>query len=106
MQQIFITGHGGRDKRALREAVDPPPRANELRVRVRASGIHFADIMAREGLYPDAPRLPCVVGDEWQGIADGGVRPHIDRVFRFAPIGAAHAHIQSRQNIGKVVLTP
>lgn len=70
MKQIFITGHGGPDKLVLREAADPQPKANELRVRVRASGINFADIMAREGLYPDAPKVPCVVGYEVSGTVD------------------------------------
>ena len=42
-----------------------------MRVRVRASGINFADILARMGLYPDAPPLPAVVGYEVAGIVDG-----------------------------------
>ena len=70
MKQIFITGHGGIDKLQLREAPDPQPQAGELRVRVNASGINFADIMAREGLYPDAPKIPCVVGYEVSGVVD------------------------------------
>jgi NADPH:quinone reductase-like Zn-dependent oxidoreductase len=37
---------------------------------VRASGINFADLMARVGLYPDAPKLPCVVGYEVSGVVD------------------------------------
>jgi NADPH:quinone reductase-like Zn-dependent oxidoreductase len=77
MKQIFIIGHGGPDKLVLREAADPQPKANELRVRVRASGINFADIMAREGLYPDAPKLPCVVGYEVSGTVDA-VGPDAD----------------------------
>ena len=70
MKQIFITGRGGPEKLQLREAEDPQPKGNELRVRVKASGINFADIMAREGLYPDAPKLPCVVGYEVSGTVD------------------------------------
>jgi NADPH:quinone reductase-like Zn-dependent oxidoreductase len=34
---------------------------------VAASGINFADVMARMGLYPDAPKTPCVVGYEVAG---------------------------------------
>jgi len=70
MQQIWITGHGGPDKLQLREAPDPQPGADEVRVRVRASGINFADVLARKGLYPDAPKTPCVVGYEVSGVVD------------------------------------
>jgi synaptic vesicle membrane protein VAT-1 len=64
MKQIYITGHGGADKLQLRESPDPLPKGGELRIRVRASGVNFADLLARKGLYPDAPKLPCVVGYE------------------------------------------
>jgi NADPH:quinone reductase-like Zn-dependent oxidoreductase len=42
----------------------------EVRIRVEASGINFADLLARMGLYPDAPKLPCVVGYEVAGTID------------------------------------
>jgi NADPH:quinone reductase-like Zn-dependent oxidoreductase len=38
-----------------------------VRVAVRAAGINFADTMARVGLYPDAPKPPCVLGYEFAG---------------------------------------
>jgi NADPH:quinone reductase-like Zn-dependent oxidoreductase len=78
MNQIFITGHGGPEKLQLRESPDPSPAGGEIRIRVKASGVNFADILAREGLYPDAPRIPCVVGYEVSGVADAagpGVNP-------------------------------
>src|SRR5258708_5214808 len=70
MKQIWITGHGGPEVLELREAADPQPKGNELRIRVRASGINFADILARKGLYPDCPPKPCVVGYEVSGTID------------------------------------
>ena len=70
MKQIVITGHGGPEKLQVREAPDPNPRPDEVRVRVKACGINFADILARRGLYPDAPRPPMVVGYEISGIVD------------------------------------
>ncbi|HZR37464.1 MAG TPA: zinc-binding dehydrogenase [Nevskia sp.] len=70
MKQVFITGIGGPDKLQLREAPDPQPQAGEVRIRVRAAGVNFADILARKGLYPDAPRLPAVVGYEVSGLID------------------------------------
>lgn len=77
MRQIWITGAGGPDKLEVREAADPAPGEGEVRVQVKASGINFADIMARQGLYPDAPPLPCVVGYEFSGEVDA-VGPGID----------------------------
>jgi NADPH:quinone reductase-like Zn-dependent oxidoreductase len=70
VKQIFIVGQGGPDKLQLRESADPTPARGEIRIRVRASGINFADIMARRGLYPDSPRIPCVVGYEVSGTVD------------------------------------
>ncbi len=70
MRQIWITGHGGVEKLQVREAPDPQPANGELRIRVKASGINFADILARRGLYPDAPRPPMVVGYEVSGVVD------------------------------------
>ena len=38
-----------------------------MRIAVKAAGINFADTMARVGLYPDAPKPPCVLGYEVAG---------------------------------------
>lgn len=70
MKQIFITGHGGPEKLQLRESPDPTSGKGEIRIRVKASGVNFADILARQGLYPDAPKIPCVVGYEVSGVVD------------------------------------
>jgi NADPH:quinone reductase-like Zn-dependent oxidoreductase len=77
MRQVFITATGGPDKLQLRELPDPAPGADQLRIRVRASGVNFADILARQGLYPDAPKLPAVVGYEVAGVVDA-VGPQAD----------------------------
>ena len=39
-------------------------------MRVRAAGINFADLMARVGFYPDAPKPPAVIGYEVAGEID------------------------------------
>jgi NADPH:quinone reductase-like Zn-dependent oxidoreductase len=70
MRQIWITGRGGPATLQVRTAGDPVPQRNELRIRVRASGVNFADILARLGLYPDAPKPPMVVGYEVSGTVD------------------------------------
>jgi len=71
MRQIWIPKTGEPEVLEVREAQDPEPLAGEVRVRVRASGVNFADVLARMGLYPDAPPLPAVVGYEVAGIVDG-----------------------------------
>jgi NADPH:quinone reductase-like Zn-dependent oxidoreductase len=70
MRQIWITRVGAPDVLVVKEAPDPVAGTGEVRVRVRASGINFADLMARVGLYPDAPKVPCVVGYEVSGVVD------------------------------------
>lgn len=70
MRQVWITKAGSPEVLQVREAPDPVPQAGEVRLRVEASGINFADLMARMGLYPDAPRIPCVVGYEVAGTID------------------------------------
>jgi NADPH:quinone reductase-like Zn-dependent oxidoreductase len=70
MRQAVITRHGGADVFEMRESPDPVPRDGEIRIRVRAAGINFADILARIGIYPDAPKPPVVVGYEVAGVVD------------------------------------
>jgi synaptic vesicle membrane protein VAT-1 len=70
MRQAVITRHGPPDVFSMREGPDPVPRPGELRIRVRAAGVNFSDILSRLGLYPDAPRPPLVVGYEVAGSVD------------------------------------
>ena len=70
MRQVWITRPGPPDVLQVREAPDPDAAPGQVRVRVQAAGINFADLMARMGLYPDAPKVPCVVGYEVSGTID------------------------------------
>ncbi|HEY8305041.1 MAG TPA: medium chain dehydrogenase/reductase family protein [Solirubrobacteraceae bacterium] len=67
MRAIEITKHGGPNVLEVFERSDPPLRPGEARIAVAACGINFADVMARIGVYPDAPKPPCVVGYEVAG---------------------------------------
>ena len=67
MRQIWIPRIGDPEVLEVRETDDPKPKAGEVLIDVAAAGVNFADIMARMGLYPDAPPLPCVVGYEVSG---------------------------------------
>jgi synaptic vesicle membrane protein VAT-1 len=70
MRQIWISRAGPPEVLEVRSAPDPEPGKGQVRIRVRAAGINFADLMARVGLYPDAPKIPCVVGYEVSGAID------------------------------------
>jgi NADPH:quinone reductase-like Zn-dependent oxidoreductase len=71
MRAVVLTGHGGYDALQVQERPDPVPGPGEVRIEVRAAGVNFADHMARQGLYPDAPKPPCVLGYEVCGVVEG-----------------------------------
>ena len=70
MRAVVISRHGGPEVLAVRELPDPAVDPGRVRIEVRAAGINFADLMARSGMYPDAPPLPSVVGYEVAGIVE------------------------------------
>src|SRR4051794_22627094 len=70
MRQVWIPKIGAPSVLEVREVPDPTPGPGEVRVRVAAAGVNFADVMARMGLYRDAPPLPAVVGYEVSGTVD------------------------------------
>ncbi len=78
MRAIWIRKHGGPEVLEVRETPDPEPGPGEVKIRVSAVGLNFAEVMARQGLYPDAPKPPCVVGYEGAGVIEevgSGVDP-------------------------------
>ena len=71
MRAVVITKHGDPSVLKVQERPDPPPpTAGQVRIAVRAAGVNFADHMARVGLYPDAPKLPSIVGYEVAGTVE------------------------------------
>ncbi len=86
MRAVVLTGTGGPEVLQVQERPDPAVGPGEVRIAVRAAGINFADTLARVGLYPDAPRPPCVLGYEVAGEVESvgeGVTAHAvgDRVI-------------------------
>jgi NADPH:quinone reductase-like Zn-dependent oxidoreductase len=67
MRAVVITKHGGPGVLKVQEQPDPTVGPGGVRIQVAAAGINFADVMARMGLYADAPKTPCVVGYEVAG---------------------------------------
>ena len=70
MRSVWITRTGPPEVLEVRDGPEPVPANGEALVRMRAAGVNFADVMARLGLYPDAPKLPCVVGYEVAGTVE------------------------------------
>ncbi|HYR30908.1 MAG TPA: medium chain dehydrogenase/reductase family protein [Gemmatimonadales bacterium] len=77
MKQLVITRHGGPDVLEIREAPEPALTPGGVRIRVRAAGLNFSDILARQGLYPDAPKPPCTTGYEVAGVVEA-VAPGVE----------------------------
>jgi NADPH:quinone reductase-like Zn-dependent oxidoreductase len=67
MRAIVITKHGGPGVLEVQERPDPELGPGQVRIDVAAAGVNFADVMARMGLYADAPKTPCIVGYEVAG---------------------------------------
>lgn len=71
MKAVVLTRTGGpAEVFEVQEWPVPAVGAGEVRISVRAAGLNFADTMARVGLYPDAPKRPCVLGYEVAGEVD------------------------------------
>ena len=70
MRQVVTTANGGVEVLKVQEAPDPRPGKGEVVVQVKAAGLNFADILARQGLYPDGPKKPCVMGYEVAGVIE------------------------------------
>jgi NADPH:quinone reductase-like Zn-dependent oxidoreductase len=70
VRQIVTTATGGIEVLKIQEKPDPQPGAGEIVIRVRAAGLNFADILSRQGLYPDSPPKPCVMGYEVSGVIE------------------------------------
>lgn len=68
MRQIVNTKNGSYDVLKVQEVPDLEPADDEILIDVKASGLNFADILARKGQYQDGPDKPCVMGYEVSGI--------------------------------------
>jgi NADPH:quinone reductase len=71
VKAVVLRETGAPDRLELEEVPDPEPGAGEIVVRVRAAGVNFADVLVRQGRYPQPPELPTIPGSEIAGEADG-----------------------------------
>jgi NADPH2:quinone reductase len=68
--RIVITHYGGPDALQVLEEERPEPHRGEARVKVLAAGVALPDVLAREGIHPETPRLPFTPGWDLIGVVD------------------------------------
>jgi NADPH:quinone reductase-like Zn-dependent oxidoreductase len=92
VRALVITQHGPPEVLKVLERPDPEVGPGQVRIAVKAAGLNFSDLLARVGMYPDAPKPPCVIGYEVAGdvesVGDGveSVKPG-DRVISGSRFG-------------------
>jgi NADPH2:quinone reductase len=69
-RRIIVTHYGGPDELRVVEEECPEPKPGEVRVRVLAAGVSLPDVMMREGIHPETPRLPFTPGWDLVGVVD------------------------------------
>jgi len=68
--RVLITAKGGPEVLKLVEEDLPQPSSDQVRVKVLAAGVAFADILMRHGLYPGQPPFPFAPGYDIVGDID------------------------------------
>jgi NADPH:quinone reductase-like Zn-dependent oxidoreductase len=71
MRRVIVRRAGGLEALEFEEVETPTPGPGEVLIRVQASGVNFADLVARMGQYQDAPPWPMSLGYEVSGVIDG-----------------------------------
>lgn len=94
-KRVIVTHYGGPDALRVMEEELPEPHAGEVRVRVHAAGVALPDLLAREGVHPETPRLPFTPGWDLVGAVDqlgegvSGLKP--GQIVAAMPISGAYA---------------
>jgi NADPH:quinone reductase-like Zn-dependent oxidoreductase len=70
MRQILVTKIGSPDVLRLVDGPMPDPQPGEVRIKVGAAGVNFADVVGRLGVDTNAPKPPYVPGYEVAGTVD------------------------------------
>jgi len=72
MRQIraVVPQYGGPEVITITEEDVPTPKAGEVRVKVLAAGVGLPDVLAREGVHPETPRVPYTPGWDLVGTVD------------------------------------
>jgi NADPH2:quinone reductase len=68
--RIIVSHYGGPDELRVVEEECPQPKRGEVRVKVLAAGVSLPDVMMREGIHPETPRIPFTPGWDLVGTVD------------------------------------
>jgi len=68
--RIIVTHYGGPDALQVIEEECPQPQPGEVRAKVLAASVSLPDVLAREGIHPETPRVPYTPGWDLIGIVD------------------------------------
>jgi NADPH:quinone reductase-like Zn-dependent oxidoreductase len=68
--RVVITAHGGPEVLKVIDEPLPEPRPDEVRLKVLVTGVAFADVLMRYGMYPHTPPLPFSPGYDVVGVID------------------------------------
>jgi NADPH:quinone reductase-like Zn-dependent oxidoreductase len=68
--RIVVAHYGGPEELRVVEEERPEPKQGEVRVRVQAAGVSLPDVMMREGIHPETPKLPFTPGWDLVGVID------------------------------------
>ena len=68
MRALLLTSHESPPE--ITESDCPSPGRREIRVRIAACGLNFADLLMQKGTYQETPALPFVMGMEVAGVVD------------------------------------
>jgi NADPH2:quinone reductase len=69
-KRIVVTRYGGPEVISVIEEDIPIPKTGEVRVKVLAAGVSLPDVLAREGVHPETPRVPYTPGWDFVGTVD------------------------------------
>jgi NADPH2:quinone reductase len=93
--RVIVPYYGGPDVLQVLEEECPEPKHGQVRVRVLSAGVALPDIMAREGIHPETPRVPFTPGWDLVGVVDrlgagvSGIEP--GKIVAAMPISGAYA---------------
>jgi NADPH:quinone reductase-like Zn-dependent oxidoreductase len=68
--RIIVDHYGGPEELRVVEEECPEPKKGEVRIRVLAAGVSLPDVMAREGVHPETPKVPFTPGWDLLGVVD------------------------------------
>jgi NADPH2:quinone reductase len=74
LRAVLLKEHGKpQNAFEIRDVELPTVKENQVLIKVEAFGLNFADVLARNGMYPDMPPKPCILGYEVVGtVTDTG----------------------------------